>query len=85
MFVERLRLPLPSNVFVRSGVHWLIGNRRLVLPTNTYCPLGAPPEPVIVNVAPFTLMLPNFAGKAGVPTTRLRLPPEIWRTTGWLA
>src|SRR5215469_665176 len=50
-------LPFTSNVFVNIGIH--IPEVRLVVPSNTYRPLGTPLVAEIVKVGPDTLICEN--------------------------
>src|SRR5882724_153938 len=59
MFVDRFRLPPPSRLLVRMGVHWLNGLATLVEPSRTYCPPFEPFTALRFNVVPLTLMLVN--------------------------
>ena len=56
MFVDRFRLPPPSRLLVKIGVHWLNGLDKLVVLRSTYRPLFDPFVALMVNVVPLTLM-----------------------------
>src|SRR6185295_15125545 len=57
MFVDKLRLPLASNWFVNTRVHWLSCACTFVLVSKAYRPLVEPLMALMVRVGPLTATL----------------------------
>jgi hypothetical protein len=57
MLVDKFRLPLPSKMFVSTGVHWFNGKAMFVLMSSQYVPPAEPFMAEIVSIVPLKPML----------------------------
>src|SRR5271170_8044776 len=76
MLVDKFKLPLPSKLFVNTGVHCASGSATFVLCNSTYCPLVAPLVAVMFKVVPERLML-VMVGVGTTAETILNVPSVV--------
>src|SRR5579859_6100517 len=75
MLVDKLRLPLTSNVLVNTGTQLVSGVARFVLSSSTKVPLTAPFVAVRFNVVPFSpILVMSGVGGTGFGATMVIEP-----------